>query len=349
MSVEFEKCFVDVSKSLLDGMHAISNGRVGIALVLDGEGRLYGLLTDGDIRRAILKGASMDSSLKPAVFREFTSTSPEATRTQVLDLMQARLIEHVPIVNEDGRVLGLHLLHEIIGAYERPNWAVIMAGGKGKRLRPITENSPKPMIKVAGRPILERLVLHLVGFGIRRIFISINYLGHVIKEFFGDGRRFGCKIEYLQEKEFLGTGGAISLLSEKPQYPLLVMNGDLVTQVNVDRMLAFHKKGSYTATIGVKRYFHQVPFGCVETIGNQVVGFEEKPMIERLINAGIYVLSPECVSRVENRFFPITELFTDFLECDEAIGSFEIEDGWIDVGQHVQLNQARNGDQDIPA
>ena len=336
-----------MSKSLMDGMRAITEGSVGIALVLDDDGRLYGTLTDGDIRRAILRGFSLDSPLKPAVFHDFSSASPEATRAQVLDLMQARMLNQVPIVNDDGKVVGLHLLHEIIGAKERPNWAVIMAGGKGERLRPITNVIPKPMIKIAGRPILERLVLHLVGFGIKRVFISINYLGHMIEDHFGCGQRFGCKIEYLREKEFLGTGGAISMLPEKPQYPLLVMNGDLVTQVNVDRMLAFHENGSYTATIGVKRYFHQVPYGCIKTKGNQVVEFEEKPIIERLINAGIYVLSPECVSRVKNRFFPITELFTDCLECNETIGSFEIEDDWIDVGQHVQLNQARNGDQDI--
>jgi NDP-sugar pyrophosphorylase family protein len=219
-----------------------------------------------------------------------------------------------------------------------------MAGGKGTRLRPITDRIPKPMIKVAGRPILERIVLHLVGFGIRRVFVAVNYLGHIIKDYFGDGSQFGCRIDYLEEKEFLGTGGPLHLLPSTPKDPLLVMNGDLVTQANFDHMLAFHQNGGFIATIGVIRYTHQVPFGCLETDGNRIVKLAEKPVLDRLANAGIYVLSPVLLTRVPPGFFPITTLFEDCLGRNDPLGAFEIKEDWIDVGERNQLRASQFGD-----
>jgi NDP-sugar pyrophosphorylase family protein len=201
----------------------------------------------------------------------------------------------------------------------------------------------KSMIKVAGRPILERLVLHLLSFGLKTIFVGINYKGHLIEEHFGDGTRFGCRIEYLRESEALGTGGAVALLSEKPLHPLVILNGDLVTQVNLERMLAFHTKEKFVATMGVRRYSHQVPFGCIEVNGNRIYRFEEKPVLERFINAGVYVLSPEAVARIPKKFFPITDLFEDSIERGDAVGAFEIQEDWIDVGHHAQLKKAQEG------
>jgi NDP-sugar pyrophosphorylase family protein len=199
------------------------------------------------------------------------------------------------------------------------------------------------MIKVAGRPILERLVLHLVGCGIRRIFISINYLGHIIENHFGDGSRFGCQIHYLREVEQMGTGGSLALLPEAPTDPLVVLNGDLVTQPNFQRFLEFHERGGYAASIAVRRYLHQVPFGCVRLEGQQVRSFVEKPVVEETINAGTYILSPELVKRVPKRFFPITSLFQECLERNEPVGAWEVDAEWLDVGQKEQLRQAQEG------
>jgi NDP-sugar pyrophosphorylase family protein len=218
-----------------------------------------------------------------------------------------------------------------------------MAGGRGTRLGPVTENIPKPMVRVAGRPILERLILHLVGFGIRRIFLSVNYLADVISGHFGDGAKFGCRIEYLRESEPLGTGGALSLLKEKPASPLIVLNGDLVTQVNLADMLDFHGRGRYAATMGVRQYTHQVPFGCVELQGDRVVGLEEKPILDRCVNAGVYVLEPSLLARVPKSAYPITALFEDCLAKKEPVGAFEIREDWIDVGHRDQLKQAQQG------
>jgi dTDP-glucose pyrophosphorylase len=341
MQNKINNCFVNYTKTLMDGFRAIENSQMGIALVIDNEEKLYGTLTDGDIRRRLLKGDTLNSPLKHAVLRNCVAVSPNRDRSSVLDLMKARNINQIPIVDSENTVVGIHLLHEIIGSSVRNNWAVVMAGGKGTRLRPITENLPKPMIKVAGKPILEHIILHLLSYGIRTIYIAINYLGEVIKDYFSDGHKFGCSISYLQEKEFLGTGGALSLLPEPPKDPIIVMNGDLITQVNIDQMINFHKKNDYVATLGVKPYYHQVPYGCIHSIDNEVVSIIEKPISEHIVNTGIYLLNPEVLELVDNRFFPITELFEECLKTKKPIGAFKINDDWIDIGQHGELKKAR--------
>ena len=249
----------------------------------------------------------------------------------------------LPALPRGRRLVGIHLLHDIVGGDKLPNQAVIMAGGKGVRLWPITENIPKPMIPVAGRPILERLVLHLVGCGITRIHLSVNYLSEIIVKHFGDGNRFGCEISYLHETEELGTGGALSLLPEIPSEPLVVLNGDLVTQLDFAAMLAAHTAAGGMATIGFRPYTHQVPFGCLEIQNGNVVEIREKPVLERCVNAGVYVLSPQVLELVPRKFFPITNLFQMLLDRGDTIASYEIITDWTDVGHHSELHKARGG------
>jgi NDP-sugar pyrophosphorylase family protein len=290
-------------------------------------------VTDGDARRAILAGKSLADLVDSCATRDFEAVPPETPRSAVLDLMQARSLRHIPIVDSSGRLLGLHLLSQLIGRDRKPSWAVIMAGGKGTRLRPLTENIPKPMVKVAGRPILERLVLSLVSHGFERIFLAVNYLAEIIEEHFRDGRRFGCRIEYLRENEPLGSGGALSLLPDSPEHPVLVLNGDLVVQADFTRMLDYHRQGGYYATLAAKTYSHRVPYGCLRREGGRLCGLEEKPVLDKLINAGIYLLSPDAVRAVPSEFFPITEIFSDALQNQRPCGVFEIGDDWSDVGQ----------------
>lgn len=335
-------CRVEADKTLLDALRAVDRGSLGIALVVDQAERLIGLLTDGDIRRALLAGQPLDAPLLPHANRSFVSVGPSESRAEVLDLMNARTIHQLPIVDAGGRVLGIHLLHEVVRPAPQAGWAVIMAGGKGTRLGALTRDTPKPMLRVAGRPILERIVLHLAGFGFQRIFLSINYLGHIVEEHFGDGSRFGCRIEYLREEVPLGTGGALALLPERPSAPLLVMNGDLVTQADFPAMIDFHGRGGHAATVGVRRYFHSVPFGCLEVEGGRVKALEEKPTLSRVVNAGMYVLSPDVVARVPvGQEFPLPALLEQCIARGEAVGAFEVEGDWIDVGQREQLKEAR--------
>lgn len=331
-----------VGGTVRDALGVLDRGGVGVALVCEPDARLVGILTDGDLRRALLRGASLDSPVAPFLVRSFVRVAPGETRANVLDRMRALRISEIPIVDEAGRVVGLHLLHDMVGTQEVQSWAVVMAGGKGTRLAPLTHHLPKPMIPVAGRPILERIVLHLVGAGIRRIFLSVNYLAHMVEEHFGAGAGFGCKIEYLRETKALGTGGALSLLPEAPTAPLLVMNGDLVTQFDVQALLAKHEASGAAATVASRRYFHTVPFGCMTLDGERLTQMEEKPTFSRMVNAGIYVVSPELIGRVpRDTEYTMPALLDDCLKRGERVTAWELQDDWIDVGQREQLKQAR--------
>jgi dTDP-glucose pyrophosphorylase len=328
--------------SIIECMRSMDITGAGIALAVDSEFRLIGTISDGDVRKALVKGFPLDSPIATHINRSCFYVLPTVPRAEVLDIMQARRFEQVPIVDEQGKVIGLHLLHDILGKIARPNWAVVMAGGKGMRLRPLTENLPKPMIRVAGRPLLERIILHLVSYGIRRIFISVNHLAQVIEDYFEDGSKYGTKIEYLREDHPLGSGGTISLLPEIPEQALLVMNGDLIVDTNFTDMIEFHSQNDFFATMGVYSYFHQVPFGCVEIQDNRLAGLEEKPVLEKMVNAGIYVLSPQAVSAIpKNTYFPITTLFEDAIKNNLVCGTFHVEKEWLDIGTPQQLRQAR--------
>ena len=218
----------------------------------------------------------------------------------------------------------------------------ILAGGRGTRLAPLTESTPKPMVKVAGRPILERLVLHLMSAGIRTFHISVNYLAHQIEDHFGNGDRFGCAIHYLREQIPLGTGGPLSLLDPVPESPVIVLNGDLVTQCDVGRMIDTHERSGYAATFGVRPYSIQIPYGVAEVDGDRLMKVHEKPVQRMMINSGIYVLSAKAISMVpKGASYPITDLFGECLTQGIAVGAHIVSDDWIDVGQIDELRRAR--------
>jgi dTDP-glucose pyrophosphorylase/predicted transcriptional regulator len=333
---------VPTGSTVLEALKAIEAGGEAITFVVDGGDRVIGCLTDGDIRRAILRGASLEDRVLPGVMRrDFTAVTPQDGRAEVLDLMRARSIERIPVLSPEGRLIGLHTMRQLVSKAERPNRVVILAGGKGTRLHPITEQVPKPMVTVAGRPILERLILHLVSCGLSRFTISVNYLGHLIEEHFGDGSRLGCEIDYLRETEPLGTGGPLSLLAP-PTLPVVVLNGDLITQCDVGDLLDFHERGGYAATLGIRPYTVEVPFGVAEVEGGRLVSLREKPVERTLINAGIYVLSPETVAAVPpGKEYPITMLFESLLAEGKPVGAHLLEAEWLDVGRHDELRRAR--------
>jgi dTDP-glucose pyrophosphorylase len=340
----FASAVVTHDRRLRDAMAAIDRSGTRVALVVDDDHKLVGLLTDGDIRRALLAGAGVDSPLAPYIVTSFLAVAPGTSRGEVLDLMLARRIEQVPVVEPDGTAVGLHLLHEMVGVEHRPNWAVVMAGGPGTRLRPLTASVPKPMLRVAGRPILERIVFHLVSHGIDRVFLAVNYMSEVIERHFGDGSRFGCRIEYLRETVPLGTAGAISLLPQPPVDSLVVLNGDLVTQADIGALLDLHEARGNACTVGVGRYVHTVPFGTVLRAGDAITAIEEKPTIEREINAGIYALSPEVVARIPaGQPLSMPDVIVDAIRRGDRVGAFTVADDWIDVGRHEQLEEARRG------
>ncbi len=344
MAENLVDCIVPASGSVRDALVAVDRGAAGIALAVDEAGRLVGVATDGDLRRALLGGIDLASPLHPVLNTDFVAMGRNQARADVLDQMVARHIDAVPVVDGDGRPVALHLLHAFLEPVSRENWAVVMAGGRGLRLRPLTDTIPKPMLRVAGRPILERIVLHLAGNGIHRIFLSVNYLAHVIEDHFGDGRALGVRIEYLREDQPLGTAGALGLLPEVPDRTLVVLNGDLVTSVDVGGLINVHEAGGFAATVGTRRYVHTVPFGCVERNGDRITGLEEKPAISREVNTGIYALAPRVVNLVNSgEAITMPELVGRILARGEPVGAYEVEDDWVDVGHRDQLARAREG------
>jgi dTDP-glucose pyrophosphorylase len=344
---DLTKLLVRPEATLLEAMRVIDREGIELAFVAEQGRRVVGTLSDGDVRRTILAGYPLGASngVAMAMNKKFTSVDGRVGRAEVLDRMRGLGISAVPVLDGEGLMEGIHLLHELIGATTKPNAAVIMAGGRGTRLGPLTKNVPKPMLPVAGRPILERLVLQLVGHGVRRIYLAINYLGHVIERHFGDGSEFGCSINYLREKQPLGSGGALSLLGKREtDYPLVVMNGDLITELDISRLLHFHETGSYAVTMCLRGHQVQIPFGVAEVRGDELVALREKPQQDYLINAGVYVVSPDVIGFVpKRREFPMTDLFDLCFARKLRVGAHVIDGDWLDVGQPEQLRRAQTG------
>jgi dTDP-glucose pyrophosphorylase/predicted transcriptional regulator len=334
---------VSADATVLEAFESIERGGKAIAFVVDSEERVIGALTDGDLRRAILGGASLDARvLRDAMSRDYAYLTSEQSRAEALDIMRARQIEQLPVLDDDGCLRGLHTLHQLVSVEERPNRVLILAGGRGTRLHPITTNLPKPMITVAGRPILERLILHLMGSGFRQFTLSVSYLAHMIEEHFGDGSRFGCDIDYLRESEPLGTGGPLALLRPVPDLPLVVVNGDLMTQSDVGRLLDFHVSGGFMASVGLRPYSVEIPFGVAAVDGQRLVEHREKPSQQFLVNTGMYALSPHALTLVPpGREYPITSLLETMLERGLPVGAHVLEDDWVDVGRPEELRRVR--------
>jgi sugar O-acyltransferase (sialic acid O-acetyltransferase NeuD family) len=330
--------------SIYEAMSVIGKHGTMAALVTSPDHNMLGMLTDGDIRRALLSRCDLNSPVGPIMNRKFRFVRGDVSRAAALDQMEAQSLRMMPVLDDAGRVVGLHLLSELIGTLNRPNIAVVMAGGRGVRLRPLTDQLPKPMVKVAGRPILEHIVLHLVGSGIRDIYLSVNYLAETIEAHFGDGTAFGCQIHYLREDKPLGTGGALRLLPDGIVHPLLVMNGDLITQFDVDRFLAHHRQGGYAMTIGVHDYRVDIPYGVVELndVTRQVSAILEKPERHYLVNGGIYAVNPGLLDLIQSgEELSMPELIERSLGRGDKVGAHLVEGDWIDVGHHHQLAAAR--------
>jgi dTDP-glucose pyrophosphorylase len=339
---ELKKYLIKQNQTIREAMEKINENWREVVFVEDDSGKLVGSITDGDVRRGLLGGLAFESSIDGIMNSHFTYVGPEMGRASALDLMKAKTLLQIPIVDHQMRLVGVHFLQEILGTAIKPNIAVIMAGGKGVRLRPLTEAIPKPMVPVAGRPILERVILHLIGFGMRNIYVSVNYMSKMIEEYFGDGSSLGCTLQYLREEKSLGTGGALSLLPDTGPHPLIVMNGDLVTQADISKMLEFHETEQCEATVGVSLYPLHIPFGVVKRQGTRLIELQEKPTEHFLVNSGIYILNPSVLSLIpKDQEFPITSLIQALLVQNARVSAYLIEEEWIDIGRHEDLRKAK--------
>lgn len=307
------------------------------------DGILKGTVTDGDIRRALLRGLDLSSPARDVMFRTPLTATPEQTRDAILRLMAERRIHQIPIVEPGGRILGLHVWDDLLpGRNARPNTVVIMAGGFGKRLAPHTDTIPKPMVHVGGRPMLEHIVDALRDSGFTNIVVALHHLGHIIEDHFGGGERFGVRIRYLKEEEPLGTAGALSLLTGDLDAPLIVTNGDLLTDIRYGEMVDFHQSHNATASMAVRMHEIQNPFGVVDTEGVDIVGFEEKPIHRTRISAGVYVLDPDALSLLQKgQYCDMPTLFERLRQAGRRTIAYAIYEPWIDIGRPEDLERAK--------
>lgn len=324
-------------------IETIDRSRRQIALVVDGDGRLVATVTDGDVRRGILRGVDLDGPVSAVMHNTPTTVTEGVHDAATRRLLRERKLKQVPVLDGDGRPVDLVTLEDLFGVTPKNTRVVLMAGGLGKRLRPLTETVPKPMLTVGGKPLLEQIIAVFADQGFWRISISVNYRKEMVQDHFGDGAEFGVEIDYIEEDQAMGTAGALSLLNEKPDEPFIVMNGDLLVSLQFENLLRFHRDLGAAGSMVVREYEYQIPYGVVRADGDVMTGIEEKPTERHYVNGGIYVLSPEALSEIApGEPLDMPNLLTRLSEADQKVGVFPMRNYWRDIGRIDDLEAARS-------
>lgn len=338
---DWKKILIMPDAPIDQAIETIGKGRFHMCLVVDENQKLVGTVADGDIRRAILATVNLKAPVKNIMTTTPTTVDQDATRQAVLSHMRNHEIREVPIVDRNNVVVGLHTLEELVDVSPKENWVVIMAGGEGQRLRPHTEKTPKPMLKVGTKPILQNIIESFIEHGFSKYYISVNYKSDIIKNYFRDGKKWNVDIRYLEEEKKLGTAGSLGLISDRPSSPILVINGDVLTKIDIPSLLQYHKRQSACATMGVREYDIQVPYGVVRIRDEKIDKIDEKPTQSFFINAGVYVLNPEMLDYIaEDAPIDMTDLFNRALADQLPIGAFPIQEYWMDIGRIDDFKRA---------
>lgn len=324
-----------------DSIASIDRNQKGIVFVVDEAGRLLGTVTDGDIRRGLLRGVGLDEPVDSIINASPASASKDADRAVLRELMRERGVKQIPLLDEQGCVVEVALQDKLEIEPERTTPVLILAGGLGRRLGALTQDTPKPLLPINGRPLLEILVEQMRTQGFRRFFVSVNYRAHKIEEDLADGARFGVEIKYLREDKPLGTAGPIRLLGDKISEPFIVINGDVLTRTQFGYFFQYHLEGRYDLTMGVKQYDMQVSYGVVEFASDRVVSFKEKPVKSFFVNAGLYALNPDVVEHIpKDSYFEMPNLIEILLKQRRAISGFPVHEYWTDIGGHAEYERA---------
>lgn len=343
MNEALKSLVIDAQTSIREALRAIDRSKRQIALVLDGDGVLQATVTDGDVRRGILNGVDLDGPVAQVMHSTPTTLTQGTPDAEARRLIRERKLQHVPVIDAQGRLVDLATVSDLFGVTPNDTRVVLMAGGLGTRLRPLTETVPKPMLTVGGKPLLEQILGVFADQGFWKISISVNYRREIVQDYFGDGSKFGVDIEYIEEDQAMGTAGALSLLNKRPDGPFIVMNGDLLVSLQFADLLAFHRDLGATGTMVVREYEHQIPYGVVRSANNLMSGIEEKPTERYFVNGGIYVLSPEALDHVvPGSPLDMPSLLTQIKEADQKVGVFPLRDYWRDIGQLDDLEAARS-------
>ena len=342
MNKDWKKAIVYSTTTIRQTLGVIDAAALKIGLVIDQQNFLLGTVTDGDIRRGILRGINLDENIEAIMNRQPIVVKASQSKENILAMMRQRDIFQVPVVSEDGQLVGLEIMEDFFASSPQDNWVVLMAGGLGTRLRPITDNCPKPMLEVGGRPILETILNNFIEYRFRKFFIAVNYKGEMIESYFGDGSRWGVEIKYIREDKRLGTAGALSLLEDKPMHPLIVMNADVLTKINFQHLLTFHQEHAAVATMCVREYDFQVPYGVAVVDHHRLVSLEEKPVHSFFVNAGIYVLNPDVMQLIpDDTFYDMPTVLDDLLKNKQETTVFPIREYWLDLGRRDDFIRAQ--------
>lgn len=337
----WREVIVEIDTPIKIAIERLNKVGIKIALVLDKNYRLLGTISDGDFRRGMLSGLTLEDTVEKIMNKNPRTVNEGTSRLEIFRLMNDTKILQIPIVDRNNIVIGLHLWDAISVQAKYSNIMVIMAGGKGSRLHPQTENRPKPMLLVAGIPILEHIIKRARSQGFNHFIIAVNYLGQIIEDYFKDGHEFGVKIEYLHEDIPLGTAGALSLLSHKPEKAFIVTNGDVITDINYSDFLDYHTVQNAAATVAVHTHEFQIPYGVVQINGFEVESYEEKPIVSSLINAGVYALEPDILDYIkEPRYRDMPEILDISRDLKKKVIVYPLHESWIDIGRPIDLEIA---------
>ncbi|WP_079477804.1 nucleotidyltransferase family protein [Halobacillus salinus] len=336
----FENNLISPDTSIRDTLQIIDSTSYHVAFVIDSQQNLLGTVTDGDVRRGMLRGKTLSDEVATVMNKAPVTGHEQMTKAEAQHVMKQHEIKHLPILNSEGKMVDLVVKGEKKHV-KRSNWVMIMAGGLGTRLHPLTDNCPKPLLKVGDKPLLETIILNLMDCGFHKFYLSVNYKADMIESYFGDGSKWGVTIEYVRENKRLGTAGALSLLPEKPEEPVIVMNGDILTKMDAEKLLDYHDKNQAAVTMCVREYDVQIPYGVCRIEKNRLKSIEEKPRERHFISAGINVLSPEVLDFIpDDQFFDMPTLCEDLLADQKRIVIFPIREYWLDIGRIADYERA---------
>lgn len=340
---DYKKVLLKPTSTIKEALRVIDSGAIQIALVIDENEKLLGTLTDGDIRRGLLNNLELSDVIESIIYTSPTVCTINDSKEAILEIAVAKKIYQIPIVDEKGRLVGVEEVDELLKIESKSNKVVLMVGGLGTRLRPLTEHTPKPMLKVGNKPILETIILNFKKHGFTNVILSVSYKSEIIEEYFGDGSSFGVNIEYIHEDKRMGTAGALSLIRDKLNEPFFVMNGDLLTNINFENMMNYHLSNKSIATMGVREYDFQVPYGVVNIEKENIISIEEKPVHKFFVSGGIYALDSKVLEFIpDDMFYDMPTLFEKMIEKSFKTISFPIHEYWLDIGRIEEYEKANN-------
>ncbi len=343
-NLKWKSSVLKKENSIKDAINVLENEGHRIVLIADNKFKLLGTVTDGDIRRALINDFNMETNLSEIMTKNPIAISSEEKNENVLKKMTSNGILQIPIIDDQEIIVGLETIQHLLEVKKKDNIVLLMAGGFGKRLRPLTDNKPKPLLEVAGQPVLETIINQFKETGFNNFFISTFYKSEMIQKHFGDGSKLGINITYTEENKPLGTAGALAHLPyKKTNHPIIVMNADLITKINIERILEFHKKNNADMTVCVRNYDFQIPYGVINFEKEMLHSIKEKPIISNFVNAGIYVIEPKSINKIKkDEHLNMNEFIENLISENKKITVFPIHEYWMDIGQLDEYEKVNN-------